>query len=257
MSEPTIGAYLRAARRKRRVSIERAAEETRIRPDFLMRMESDEFDFLAPAYVRGFLRSYARYLRLKEDAFVEEFDRRFGPARMDTSQITAMERRQKRAPREPRRVNSWTAAGVFAALFLFLLAVVGLLTGDEDEPERRSSLAQVSPSPTTSPTLLTPTVSPSPSASPSAQVALEDGITFEVTAATAECWVDVTADGTKVFSDTLAVGQTETFEAAEGMTIILGFPSGVEMSINGRPITSPDSSDPLTIKLPEDLDLFL
>ncbi|MGH2730893.1 MAG: helix-turn-helix domain-containing protein, partial [Actinomycetota bacterium] len=57
----TMGAYLRAARRRRRVSIERAAEDTRIRAGFLMRMESDEFDFLAPAYVRGFLRSYARY----------------------------------------------------------------------------------------------------------------------------------------------------------------------------------------------------
>ena len=45
----TIGDFLRAARRKRRVSIERAAEETRIRADYLMRMESDEMDFLAPA----------------------------------------------------------------------------------------------------------------------------------------------------------------------------------------------------------------
>ena len=61
MDNPSsMGAYLRAARRRRRVSIERAAEETRIKADFLMRMESDEFDFLAPAYVRGFLRTYGR-----------------------------------------------------------------------------------------------------------------------------------------------------------------------------------------------------
>ena len=49
------------------MSIERCAEETRIRADFLMRMESDEFDFLAPAYVRGFLKSYAYFLRVKPE----------------------------------------------------------------------------------------------------------------------------------------------------------------------------------------------
>ena len=59
-----MGAYLRAARRRRRISIDRAAEDTKIRADFLMRMESDEFDFLAPAYVRSFLKTYARFLRL-------------------------------------------------------------------------------------------------------------------------------------------------------------------------------------------------
>src|SRR3989337_168849 len=80
----STGALLRTARRKRRVSIERAAEETRIRADFLMRMESDEFDFLAPAYVRGFLKTYARFLRVDPDPLLEQFDRRYG-SRIDTS----------------------------------------------------------------------------------------------------------------------------------------------------------------------------
>ena len=65
-----MGAYLRAARSRRRVSIDRAAEQTRIRADFLMRMESDEFDFLAPAYVRGFLKTYARFLRVEPERLV-------------------------------------------------------------------------------------------------------------------------------------------------------------------------------------------
>src|SRR5919112_2159746 len=88
VTEPrTIGDFLRAARRKRRVSIERAAEETRIRADYLMRMESDEFDFLAPAYVRGFLKTYARFLRLNAEPLLEDFDRRFGSGRFETQQI--------------------------------------------------------------------------------------------------------------------------------------------------------------------------
>ncbi len=76
--QATLGAFLRAARRRRRVSIERAADQTRIRSDYIMRMESDEFDFLAPAYVRGFLRTYARFLRVDPTPLLAEFAHTFG-----------------------------------------------------------------------------------------------------------------------------------------------------------------------------------
>ena len=120
MTEPaTLGAYLRAARRRRRVSIERAADDTRIRADFLMRMESDEFDFLAPAYVRSFLKTYARFLRLEPELIlVEEFDRRYGGAKFETAQIAALERRAKARSQGQRKLNSWTTAAVLASLVL-------------------------------------------------------------------------------------------------------------------------------------------
>src|ERR671915_198311 len=145
----TMGAYLRAARRRRRVSIERAAEDTRIRADFLMRMESDEFDFLAPAYVRGFLRTYARFLHVAPEPLLEEFDRQHGSPRPDTQQIVALERRQKSVPREPRVRNNWAIAASLAAVVLIALAVVGVMANpDEEAPVRdEDQIAQESPSP--------------------------------------------------------------------------------------------------------------
>ncbi len=60
-----IGETLREARERRGLSIEQAALETRISPRFLEALEAEEFEVLpAPVYVRGFLRSYANYLRL-------------------------------------------------------------------------------------------------------------------------------------------------------------------------------------------------
>jgi cytoskeletal protein RodZ len=60
-----IGATLRNARIQRGLSIEQAAQDTRISPRFLEALEAEQFDSLpAPVYVRGFLRSYANYLRL-------------------------------------------------------------------------------------------------------------------------------------------------------------------------------------------------
>ncbi len=60
-----IGTTLRAARVKRGLSIEQAAQDTRISRKFLEAIEAEDFGALpAPVYVRGFLRSYANYLRI-------------------------------------------------------------------------------------------------------------------------------------------------------------------------------------------------
>jgi cytoskeleton protein RodZ len=68
-----IGSTLRDARTARGLSIEQVAQDTRISARFLEALESERFDSLpAPVYVRGFLRSYATYLRLDPAPLLEE-----------------------------------------------------------------------------------------------------------------------------------------------------------------------------------------
>jgi cytoskeletal protein RodZ len=250
-----MGAYLRDARRRRRVSIERAAEETRIKADFLMRMESDEFDFLAAAYVRGFLRTYARYLRVDPEPLTREFDRRFGTGRLDSASIVALERRSQKAPKERRNFSSWGLAAVFATGLLALLAFVGVLSGPGNEPRGEVAVEEESPSPTEEPT---PTVSPTPTVATSpAEIAFDEGMTVQVAATEARCWMDVTSDGVNSFSGTLEIGDSETFTAEDDMTIIFGYPAGVEVVVNGVNIGAPGEADPVTIKLPDDIEALL
>lgn len=255
-----MGAYLRAARRRRRVSIDRAAEQTRIRADFLMRMESDEFDFLAPAYVRGFLKNYARFLRVDPEPLLEEFDTRWGGGRFDTGQLVSIDRRNKQTvPREPRRISNWTLAAVAAGVLLLIFASIGLIVGPEDEerPDKVTDLEE-SPKPKkTSTPSPSPTAVVTPSPAPtetSNEIAFTDGIEVEVVAANSECWIDVTSDGLNVYSGTLAFGNSEVFTAEEEMSIVLGFPEGVELVVNGQNLGSPGGVDPITVKLPDDLE---
>lgn len=248
-----MGGYLRAARRKRRVGMERAAEETRIRQDYLMRMESDEFDFLAPAYVRGFLKTYARFLRVNPEPLLDEFDRRFG-GRIDTSQIVALERHGKRNSPPPRRLSSsWTVAAVVAAAFLLILGVVGLVSG-EDEPDRdRAAGPAATSSPSPEPE---ETPSPTPTEDETPALALEDGIELEIVA-TEDCWTMVVADGGEPSTQTITAGESTTFTAEEELFVRLGFPDGVELIVNGRNIGSPGGVDPVDLTFPDDLDSFL
>lgn len=251
MTEPTtMGAYLRSIRRKRRISIEKAAEDTRIRADFLMRMESDEFDFLAPTYVRGFMRSYSRYLRVPEEPLMKEFDRRFS-RRSDGVQVAGLER-QSRMNLLParRRMNSWGVASVMAAGVLLLLGAIGLTQGGNERPQRPSRIADAVFDDPPAASTAAPDVSPE--ATPDQTVALNEGVELEVVASRADCWVEIYADGKQLYYQVLAQGLSETFKADEKMFVRLGFPEGVELVVNGVDLGSPGGADPIELTFPDD-----
>lgn len=256
MNEPqTMGAYLRGARRRRRISIERASEDTKIRADFLMRMESDEFDFLAPAYVRGFLKSYALYLRADPDPLLREFERRYAVTRVDPTEQLVRDRKKMPKERNPR--SRWIVAASSAAAMLVIVTLVGISQGGGNDPvggveDDPSPTAVASATPTPTPT---PTPVPSESASPDPDdVAVNDGLQVKLVAARAECWVEVTADGEIIFSDTLALGEEQKFTAESDMSIIFGFAPGVDLYVNGQNFGAPGGPDQFVLNLPEDID---
>ncbi len=71
----TIGEKLEEARKRKGISIREAAETTKIRGDYLQKFEANSFDLdLPPLYIRGFLRSYTRYLDLDPERFVNDYN---------------------------------------------------------------------------------------------------------------------------------------------------------------------------------------
>ncbi|HEX7631235.1 MAG TPA: helix-turn-helix domain-containing protein [Lacunisphaera sp.] len=88
----TIGERLEEARKRKGISIREAAETTKIRGDYLQKFEANSFEVdLPPLYVRGFLRSYARYLELDPERLVNDFDalggRESKPARRENREV--------------------------------------------------------------------------------------------------------------------------------------------------------------------------
>lgn len=249
----TMGAYLTAARLRRHVSIDRAAEDTRIKRDFLMRMESDEFDFLSPAYVRGFLRTYAQYLHIDPDPILDEFDRRHAHT-VDASQIVALQRRARKVPREPNRPKNWVMAVIGGVFILGMLAAIGLLTN----PDEKTDASEPSPTPrVTEPVIVPQTTEPSTTSESSptvSDVVAAGGVELIVDAVNDDCWVDITIDGVTIFSDTLAQGTVETFTSDQEMTVVLGLPKAVELTVNGEAVGSPGGHDPIKFTLPDDLE---
>lgn len=71
----TIGERLEEARKRKGISIREAAEATKIRGDYLHKFESNQFDINLPEiYVRGFLRTYASYLKLSSEKIASDYN---------------------------------------------------------------------------------------------------------------------------------------------------------------------------------------
>jgi cytoskeletal protein RodZ len=73
-----IGNSLREARVRRGIDFAQAELATKIRGKYLRALEDEQFDLLpAETYVKGFLRTYAEYLGLDGQLYVDEFNSRF------------------------------------------------------------------------------------------------------------------------------------------------------------------------------------
>lgn len=71
----TIGERLEEARKRKGISIREAAETTKIRGDYLQKFEANSFDIdLPPLYLRGFIRTYAKFLELDAERLVGDLD---------------------------------------------------------------------------------------------------------------------------------------------------------------------------------------
>ena len=73
-----IGNSLREARVRRGIDFAQAELATKIRGKYLRALEEEQFTVLpAQTYVKGFLRTYAEYLGLDGQLYVDEFNSRF------------------------------------------------------------------------------------------------------------------------------------------------------------------------------------
>ncbi len=70
-----VAEQLRQARESKKLSVHQAAEATKIRTDHIEALEAGNYDvFPAPVYIRGFVRTYATYLRLDVPRIVEQLN---------------------------------------------------------------------------------------------------------------------------------------------------------------------------------------
>src|SRR5512133_2605925 len=109
-----IGSSLREARLRQRLELSDVERDTRIRAKYLGALEDERFEVLpGPAYTKGFLRSYADYLGLDAQRFVEENNARLAPEEEPEAPPQLEIRRRRRLVLAPRLLGvAVLAAGI-------------------------------------------------------------------------------------------------------------------------------------------------
>lgn len=229
----TIGERLEEARKRKGISIREAAEQTKIRGDYLQKFEANSFEIdLPPLYIRGFVRTYARYLELDPERLVNEVDAALGretkPARREHREALG---RVDFGAAEPRSTEAGDPAatsraardkalmikfgllggGAIVAIVVIILLINVLFTRP---PAKTAETAAPPPAPT---------------------VQAEPAQTLVLTAVEeARIKVVQDFDKTELFQGTLARGEAKSFKKKGKLLVTVSPGKNLRMEVNGR-----------------------
>lgn len=227
-----LGNLLRDAREKKSLSLEQVEADTRIRYKFLVALEDEDYDALpAPAYVRGFLKTYATYLGLDPQQVLALYNASGGAS--ENAQLPSLPLVE--VPMEGRR-SLWPIIMVLAIVAGILLVAAAIV-----RTPWRSWLGLVpatpQPTATATPTVLPtrqppPTLTPTPSPSPTATPAPVAGVRVQFVV-TGRSWVQIVADGAVVYAGLLE-DETREWEATRTIVARIGNAGAVDVTVNGQ-----------------------
>src|SRR3954453_12763538 len=118
-----IGNSLRDARLRKELDFPELEQGTKIRAKYLRALEDETFDQLpGPTYVKGFLRTYADYLGLDGQLYVDEYNVRYGMGE------EVLERRVRSNPMPPRPRPRRRRRRFESSVVWFALVGIALIT---------------------------------------------------------------------------------------------------------------------------------
>jgi helix-turn-helix protein/uncharacterized protein DUF4115 len=226
-----IGSSLREARISHGVELAQVDADTHIRTRYLKALEDERFDLLpGDAYARGFLRTYADYLGLDAELFVDEYKARFAPPEEPLPQLIQRRRMDLRWLPAPTTVGALLAVG----LVVVLAWTLGNKSSEPAPTRERATPTTAHPTPTR-------VARPEKHESPPAE---SQPAKLLLTAAHGRCWLHVNLGsraGRYLYEGSLEEGQSRRF-AGRRLWIRLGAPQNLEASVNGAPANLPDDT---------------
>ncbi|MCK4409877.1 MAG: helix-turn-helix domain-containing protein [Candidatus Eisenbacteria sp.] len=224
----SVGELLKHEREAQGKSIEDVAKATKMSRLILEALEADHFSVMpAPVYVKGHLRTYARFLGLSEDAIVDKylrFTQQQGSEELDEWDAVELELHEER-----RRVGRrWVWVAV--AVAVVIVAVIGW---------RAVSQRGRAPEPETNTSTRTSTNIPAAVTEPVRGTVAEDTMIewhkLELLAVAKErTWLSVSIDGEPVADLTLERGEQRRWDADEFFQLDVGNGGGLELYLDGK-----------------------
>ena len=205
-----IGNSLREARLRQSLELTEAELATKIRGKYLRALEEEQFELLpAQTYVKGFLRTYAEWLGLDGQLYVDEYNSRY----VTGEEEVPYRPRRSGATRPPRSDSKAVGYALAGIAVLTALVIVAWRFGGPDEKEAVPNVprAQTTPTRTPAPSIVLRAVRGS------SHVTVRAG----------------SARGKQVFQGTIELGRAEHFTSRR-LWVNARPPANIRVTINGK-----------------------
>jgi cytoskeleton protein RodZ len=224
-----IGNSLREARLRQGLDLPRIEEATKIRGKYLRALEEERFEVLpADTYVKGFLKTYADYLGLEGQLYLDEYNSRFTTAEEAPVAQSAAPKRRSR-PVE----SNFIIVALAGIVAITVLVVVGLREASGDS-QNEPPIVRPTTGQTTTERSETETAA-GPAAAQQARPVRRAKLVL--TAVRGDCWMQVRAGGVNgklIFEGTVEQGQSQRFVKYKRLWLELGAPGNLNAKLNGR-----------------------
>jgi cytoskeletal protein RodZ len=221
----SIGDILAEARRQAGLTMTQVSQQTRIREALIRSIEHDDFSACGGNfYARGHIRSVAAAVGIDPAPLIREFDAEHGPlgtigAAQIFEPVTPIRIREPR-PLPLRRVAAVVLLGAAGYGAYYAFSAPG-------------SQPSATPAARVRPAAPSATVNLAPP-KPAAPAAPKNEAVIKL-AATSACWVGLNdASGKSIFQGTVQAGKTMTWEEKKPVSLVLGNPAGVQLTVNGK-----------------------
>ncbi|HEY6449994.1 MAG TPA: RodZ domain-containing protein, partial [Candidatus Cybelea sp.] len=200
-AQDALGERFRRAREARGLSLSDVAEQIKIRALYLAAIEDENWKAIGvPVYVRGFLRTYARFLGIDPEEAVAAFNRTQPTPPPPPGEERKSTRRDVQAARRGSPLV-WIAAAVAVLLIAFVVYNELTMRGIQFAP----STARASAAPSS--TVAAPVIPPP---NPKREAALAGANTLALVLS-APSWLRVTVDGNVSMEGTFPAGTSKKF----------------------------------------------
>ena len=217
-----IGNSLREARLRQGLDFPEIEQRTKIRGKYLRALEEEQFDLLpGQTYVKGFLRSYAEYLGLDGQLYVDEFNSRYV-----TGEEEPPIRPRRAEPSFGRRGRSGESRGIMLALAGIAAVTALVIAAWRAAPDNNE------------PTI--PNLSPATTGKKAKARQPAPRVTLVASAGPGNTWLEIhrgSNAGRTIYRGTLEAGQSRTFTGKQ-LWVYARAPGNLHVKINGRERTA-------------------
>ncbi len=255
----SLGQKLKEERLRRGLDLRAVAEELRIGSRYLEAIEAEDWKQLPGGFFnRSFVRQYGQALGLDAAKVEEEYNAIVRPESVDLETLSAAydpkarkEAEKKLISVEPLRTSSGgffdSRTGLAAAALVVLVAGGGGLSllidrlnapSEVRQQNSANAPAPVVPAPAAAKEAATATVAAQMAAGTLTPVVTEDAsgkLTLNIEA-TEQTWIEVTADGKRIFMGVLEPGDTKSISTLERAKMVVGNAGGIAVRKGGQDI---------------------